>query len=310
MTKVKRTQNNALSSVQQDLLADALAKVANAIFITDSRGFIVWSNSAFWQLSGYSEQEVLGRKASFLKSGRQDPRFYKEMWETICSGRVWRGKMVERRKDGALFVVEEIITPLMDETGNVTHFIAIQHDLTSREKEIERTHFLAYHDSLTGLANRELLLKFLEDAVSVAQRAGRLVGILFLDMDGFKNVNDRLGHRVGDRLLKAIAERLNASVRKTDMVARLGGDEFVIVQTDIENPQAAQALGEKLVTRIGQSYNFYGVKVNIKTSVGIALYPKDGNDPERLLAFADRAMYEAKKAGGNGYRFFDTQYTV
>lgn len=195
----------------------------------------------------------------------------------------------------------------MDSSGNITHFIAIQHDLTLREKESERTHFLAYHDSLTGLANRELLLKFLEEAIAVAKRAGHMVGVLFLDLDGFKGVNDRLGHRVGDRLLRAVAERLDAAVRKTDMVARIGGDEFVIVQADVGNQGAVSALGLNLMTRIGQPYNFHGVKVNIKTSVVIALFPQHGNEPERLLTLADRAMYKVKKAGGNGYRFFDQQ---
>ena len=307
MTDAKRARNNALGGAKQDLLAEALAKVANAIFITDSQGRIIWSNSAFSQLSGYSEQEVMGRTPSFLKSGRQDAGAYSEMWNTVRSGKVWRGKLVERRKNGALFVVEETITPLMDPAGNITHYIAIQHDLTLREKESERTHFLAYHDSLTGLANRELLLNFLEEAIAVAKRAGHMVGVLFLDLDAFKSVNDRLGHRVGDRLLRTVAERLNAAVRKSDMVARLGGDEFVIVQADVENPGAVQALGQKLVTRIGLPYNFHGVKVNIKTSVGIALFPEHGNDPERLLTLADRAMYKAKKAGGDGYRFFDQQ---
>ncbi|HXZ95993.1 MAG TPA: diguanylate cyclase [Burkholderiales bacterium] len=307
MTDRERRGNNNLSDARRNLLAEALAKVANAIFITDFHGRIVWSNSAFSQLSGYSEQEVLGRAPNFLKSGQQDARFYKEMWNTVRSGRVWRGKLVERRKDGTLFIVEEIITPLLDEAGNITHFIAIQHDLTSREKEIERTQFLAYHDSLTGVANRELLLKFLEEAVSAAQRAGRMVGVLFLDLDGFKGVNDRLGHNVGDQLLKAVADRISASVRKTDMVARLGGDEFVIVQSDLEKPEAVHALGQKLVSRIGQSYNFYGVKVNIKTSVGIALFPQHGNDADHLITLADRAMYKAKKTGGNGYRLFDMQ---
>jgi len=307
MTDAKRARNNVLSGAKQDLLAEALAKVANAIFITDPHGRIVWSNSAFWQLSGYSEREILGRTPSFLKSGRQDARLYSEMWNTVRSGKVWRGKLVERRKDGTLFVVEEIVTPLIDAAGNITHFIAIQHDLTLHEKESERTQFLAYHDSLTGLANRAFLLKFLEEVISVAKRAGHMVGVLFLDLDGFKGVNDRLGHRVGDRLLRTVAERLNAAVRKTDMVARIGGDEFVIVQADVENPGAVQALGQKLVTRIGQPYNFHGVKVNIKTSVGIALFPQHGNEPERLLTLSDRAMYKAKKAGGNGYQFFDQQ---
>ncbi|HYA20899.1 MAG TPA: diguanylate cyclase, partial [Burkholderiales bacterium] len=261
----------------------------------------------FWQLSGYTEQEVLGRTPNFLKSGQQDARYYKEMWNTIRSGQVWRGKLIERKKDGTLFVVEEVITPLLDDAGNITHFIAIQHDLTSREREMERTQFLAYHDSLTGVANRELLLKFLQEAVSMAQRAGRMVGVLFLDLDGFKGVNDKLGHTVGDQLLKAVADRISGSVRKADMVARLGGDEFVIVQSDLEKPEAVHALGQKLVTRIGQSYNFYGVKVNIKASVGSALYPQHGNDPERLINLADLAMYKVKNAGGNGYRFFDTQ---
>ncbi|HEY6280950.1 MAG TPA: diguanylate cyclase [Burkholderiales bacterium] len=305
MTDAKRARKVGVGGGKQGLLAEALAKIANAIFITDPQGRIIWSNNAFWQLSGYSEQEILGRTPSFLKSGRQGARFYSEMWNTIRSRRVWRGKLVERGKDGTLFVVEETITPLMDSLGNITHFIAIQHDLTLHEREGKRTRFLAYHDSLTGLANRALLLKFLEEAFAKAKRRGHMVGVLFLDLDRFKGVNDRRGHRVGDLLLRTVAERLNSAVRKTDVVARVGGDEFVIVQSDVENPGAVRALARKLVARIRQPYNFYGVKVNIKTSVGIALFPQHGNDPELLLTLADRAMYKAKKAGGNGYRFFD-----
>jgi len=296
-----------MSSDQQDLLATALSSIANAVFITDHDGRIVWANEAFSRLSGYATHEALGRSPAMLKSGRQDAEFYRELWQTILAGSVWRGEVVERRKDGSLYAVDETITPLCDAAGNITYFVATLHDTTLRKKEGDRDHFLAYHDSLTGLPNRALFLRLLEQALAHCARGGRRLAVLFVDLDHFKSVNDTLGHHLGDLLLATVAERLRASVRKSDVVARLAGDEFTVIQTDIVDVRPARALARTLVRALGRPFMLKGRAVRVGASVGISLYPDDGTSPEELLQRADLAMYRAKEQGRNRYRFYEAQ---
>jgi len=294
---------------QRDLLANALSSIANAVFITDRDGRIVWANEAFSQLSGYAAHETLGRSPAMLKSGRQDAEFYRELWQAILAGSVWRGEVVERRKDGSLYAVDETITPLCDAAGNITHFIATLHDITSRKKEGDRDHFLAYHDGLTGLPNRALFLRLLEQALAHCERSGRPLAVLFIDLDRFKSVNDTLGHQLGDQLLLTVAERLRASVRKSDVVARLSGDEFTVIQTDLVDSRPAGTLARTLVRALGRPFMLKGRDVQVGASVGISIYPDDGTSPEELLQRADLAMYRAKEQGRNRYCFYDALKT-
>lgn len=288
---------------QLRLLADAMSSVANAIFITDGAGRIIWVNEAFGRLSGYSAAEAIGRTPSFLKSGVQGASFYRELWQTILAGEVWRGEVTERRKDGVLYTVDEVITPLRDDRGAVTHFIVIQNDITRRKQEGDQEHFLAYHDPLTGLPNRLLFLSALRHAIGQARSARRSVVLLFLDLDGFKPINDSLGHAIGDRLLVAVAERLSAAVRRTDMVARLGGDEFAILQTGLRDPDADE-VARKLLHTVAQPFVFDGQMVSVTASIGIAIYPLDDEAPHELLNKADKAMYRAKSRGRNRYELY------
>lgn len=292
---------------QQDLLANALSSIANAVFITDRYGCIVWANEAFGRLSGYTAHEALGRSPAMLKSGRQDADFYRELWQTILAGSVWRGKVVERRKDGSLYTVDETITPLCDAAGNITHFVATFHDLTSRKKEGDRDHFLAYHDSLTGLPNRVLFLHLLEQALAHCARSARRLAVLYIDLDHFKPVNDTLGHQLGDLLLRTVAKRLRASVRKSDVVARLAGDEFAVIQTDLVDIRPAQALARTLVHALRRPFMLKGREVQVSASVGISIYPDHGASAKELLQRADLAMYRAKEQGRNRYRFCEAQ---
>ncbi len=281
-----------------------MTSVANAIFITDHRGRIVWVNDAFSRLSGYTPEEALGNSPSFLKSGRQDPSFYHELWQTILAGNVWRGEVIERCKDGSLVTVDEVITPLRDGDGAITHYVAIQHDITRRKQEGDRDHFLAYHDPLTGLANRALFLDVLDQALANARRTNRCLAVLYVDIDNFKSINDTLGHQNGDRLLIAAADRLSAAVRKTDTVARLSGDEFAILQTDLLNTDIATALAAKVLQNISQPFVVEDQAIDTSVSIGIAIYPTDGATLEDLLRNSDRAMYDAKNHGRNRYRLF------
>lgn len=288
----------------EETLTKALKRIANAVFITDKAGHIVWVNDAFSRLSGYTETEVIGSSPTILNSGKQSHMFYSDLWHTILLGKTWRGIVVDRRKDGMLYTADEIITPLVDDEGNITHFIAIQHDITPRSQEHERESFLAYHDVLTGLSNREYFLSKQQQAMYQASRNHQMVGLLFLDLDRFKLINDTLGHTVGDALLVAVAERLRSAVRKDDVVARFGGDEFAILVSEIHDIQVVLTLARKLLEVLSHQFVLGGHTIHTYASIGIAIYPNGSDDPEALLAQADQAMYQAKKDGGNRFQLY------
>lgn len=293
---------DTMPQAQEHLLAAALSSVANAIFITDADGHILWNNQAFSSLTGYAPEELAGRSPNFLNSGKNDDACYASLWRTVLSGEVWRGELVDRRKDGSLYVVDEVITPLLDKTGKVTHFVAVQHELGPRDEQRLQDHYLAYHDELTGLGNRLYFLSALHAEIEQAVPLKHSFATLFIDLDGFKPVNDRFGHHIGDALLVAVGERLRAAVRKGDTVARHGGDEFAILLRGELDHKAAAALAAKLATAIAQPYLIEGRKIAITGSIGVAIFPGDGVDPDILLRNADRAMYEAKQRGG-GFQF-------
>jgi diguanylate cyclase len=292
----------AAPAAPDHLLAAALASMASAIFITDANGIILWVNDAFTRLSGYAGPEAVGRTPAILSSGRQDRRYYGLLWETILAGRVWQGEVIDRHKTGSLYVVDEIITPLFDQLGVISHFIAIQHDITERSHESERDHYLAYHDVLTGLPNRASFLLMLELALARARRdAGRLA-VMLIDLDKFKPVNDEFGHHAGDQLLSAVGGRLRASIRKSDVVARIGGDEFVVVLSDKVSPALARKLAAKLLHNLARQFTIGPHRVCIAGSIGLAMYPDDGLCADDLLINADSAMYQAKACGGGAYQ--------
>lgn len=291
------------SPATPSLLAHALESVANAILITDAKGVFLWANPAFCRLSGYALQDLLGLTPAILHSGKQDASFYAHMWRTISAGQVWQSPVVNRRKDGSLYFVDEVITPLSDEHGVITHFIAIQHEIAETRLAQEQDRHLAYHDPLTDLPNRAYFSGALEQALAYARQHKKRVATFFLDLDKFKPVNDTLGHEVGDHLLIAVADRLRRAVRRHDTVARIGGDEFAILLGDIDDIKTASILAEKLIHAISQGYMIDKHPVQIGVSIGIAIFPEDGDNPKRLLGRADQAMYQAKRAGGNRFQF-------
>ena len=302
----KTTGQDLQPADEQRLLAAALSAAANPAFIADHAGRIIWANAAFCECTGYSAQEAIGQTPRLLKSGRQDGAFYRELWHTILAGNPWRGEVVEKRKDGAFYSADQVITPLKNAKGIITHFVAIQHDVTARKQETEREHFLAYHDPLTGLYNRVFFMDLLQRATAQARRDSNSFALLYSDVDNFKTVNDTYGHEIGDRLLAAIAERLAAAVRKsTDAVARLSGDEFAILQADLAGPHAALALGRKLLDSVSQTFVLDGQRLQSGISIGIAVYPGDGDTPEQLLRNADAAMYQAKRSGRGNCALYD-----
>lgn len=288
------------------LFEAALSSVASGIVITDVGAAIEWVNPAFTRITGFELSEIMGRNpGELLGSGQQDQRFYESMWETLLSGRVWSGELVNRRKDGSLFDEALTISPLTDANGKIRHFVAIKEDISERKASEERVQHLAHHDQLTDLPNRMLLSDRLFQALAQVRRERGTLAVMFLDLDNFKPVNDSLGHDIGDLLLKEVALRLRTCApRDSDTVARLGGDEFVILLAQIDKAADAVMVAGKVLAAINRPFAIGPHQIDISTSIGIAVYPQHGEDVGLLLKNADTAMYHAKKAGRGCYRFF------
>jgi diguanylate cyclase (GGDEF)-like protein/PAS domain S-box-containing protein len=293
---------------------DASLKLAAAVFeqgqegimITDTRGRILRVNRAFSEISGYSEAEALGQGASLLSSGRQGKEFYREMWETIDTTGHWQGEIWNRRKDGHIYPEWLAISRVLGPDGQPSHYIGIFNDIT-RHKEAEvRIQRLAHFDALTGLPNRALLSDRARHAISMAQRSHEPLAVLFLDLDHFKNINDTLGHRIGDELLVEIAARMKAVMRDEDTVSRQGGDEFIVVLPGTDADGAAHAAG-RLIEAIAVAFKVEQFELVVTPSIGIAMYPNDGEDFNTLSKCADTAMYRAKQQGRNAFCFFTAE---
>lgn len=283
----------------------AINAASDQVMITDRRGLIEFCNPAFEQETGYSAAEVVGKNPRFLKSGKQDSAFYALMWNTILKGRTWHGELTNRRKDGSLYVTQMTITPVKNEAGDVERFVAVNRDITEKKLFEQRLDYLAHHDPLTGLPNRLLIGHKLKQSLARASRSGGKLAVLFLDLDGFKLVNDTLGHGTGDLLLTAAAERLKCCLREGDMLARMGGDEFIVALPDIGSAEDAVRSARRVLKAFSGAFDLEGHEAFITTSIGISLYPEHGGDVETLVKNADTAMYRAKELGRNGYYVYD-----
>jgi len=284
-------------------LSLAVEQSPNSIFITDLDATIIFANSAFLLTSGYTADEIINQNSRILKSGKTPKQTYDEMWATIARGDIWKGELVNRRKDGSEYVEYVMISPIRDEQGNVTNYLAIKDDITEKLKTGERIEFLAHFDQLTGLPNRTLLQDRFQYALNLAQHGGNNLAIMLVDLDHFKYVNDTLGHSIGDQLLVELAKRIKSSLREEDTISRSGGDEFVIILPTASANSAATLAG-KLLEIISVPFQIDQHELITTASIGIAIYPDDGNDVEMLYKNADTAMYKAKQAGRNGLRFF------
>ena len=291
-------------------LSSAMEQTADTVMITDRAGVIEYVNAAFERTTGYTRAETLGHKPNLLKSGVHGVSFYDKLWRTVLAGDIFRDVFISRRKNGALYHEEKTISPLRDERGNITHFISTGKDITERMQAQERLQHIAHHDALTGLPNRVLLLDRLDQALARAHWQNRVVGVMFLDLDRFKNVNDTLGHDVGDGLLKAMAARLQGCVRERDSVARLGGDEFAILLEDVAHAEDISGIAGKILGAFATPFSIQTHELFITTSIGISMYPTDGTSSATLLKNADAAMYRAKDLGKNNYQFYSADLST
>lgn len=276
------------------------------VAVTDMKGRITYANDKFCAISGYSRAELLGQDHRILNSGTHSKAFFREMYHCISRGGVWRGELCNRAKNGSLYWVETIITPQLGLDGKPMAYMAIRIDITARKRAEAQISYAATHDGLTGLANRAALLANMNGAlVHVQQRQGALT-VYLLDLDGFKHVNDTLGHDAGDRLLKELAVRLKSAARETDLVARLGGDEFAIIRTGtVDQRRDSIALAKKVLELTAQPFHLDGQPVFVSASIGIALAPANGTKAAELLKKADLALYKVKSEGRNNFSFFD-----
>ncbi|MCX8087027.1 MAG: EAL domain-containing protein [Rhodocyclaceae bacterium] len=284
-----------------ELYSQVFRHIGEGILITDADTRIVEANEAVTRITGYRREELIGQRPSMLKSGLHEDSFYVELWAKLAGSGYWQGELFDRTRDGRIVPLLETISEVRDESGKLTHYIAVMTDISSLKETQTRLDFLAHHDALTELPNRLLFNDRLRHAIERAKRDGATIAVLFLDLDRFKNINDTLGHPIGDLLLIEAAKRLKGLIRRADTLARLGGDEFVILMENAASQLAAARLADKIVAAFKAPFLVNGLHLHIGCSIGIALYPEDGEDAMSLLKNADAAMYRAKEAGREGY---------
>ncbi|MGC2944324.1 EAL domain-containing protein [Burkholderia ambifaria] len=306
-----RERDEALGLARFNLrMADRVFESAlEGIMVTDRHAKIERVNQAFTRLTGYTEDEVIGRNPGLLSSGRQTPDFYKQLWHSLTTDGHWQGEIWNRRKTGELFLEYLTITSIRDSEGEISHYAAIFSDITQRRQAEERLGYLATHDVLTNLANRMLFEERLTHAIVHAKRLGRKVAVMYLDLDRFKLVNDTLGHNAGDEVLKMVAERIVANVRANDTVARMGGDEFALVLEEVDDVRDVGRVARKLLDEVGRAIDIVDRQIFVTPSIGISIYPDDGTEAEDLILLADQAMYGAKNRGRNVFQFFESKMT-
>jgi diguanylate cyclase (GGDEF)-like protein/PAS domain S-box-containing protein len=294
------------------LAANVFTHAREGIMICDARGAIIDVNTSFCRITGYLRDEVIGANPRILNSGRQDAAFYAAMWHTIVQTGHWSGEIWNRRKSGEVYAEILTISTVFDTEQQVKNYVALFTDITPMKEHQSQLERIAHYDMLTGLPNRLLFADRLGQAMHLSDRSKRSLSVLYLDLDGFKSVNDTYGHETGDALLVQIAQRMRLALREGDSLARFGGDEFVAVLANLEHPHDCVPVLERLLLAASGPLtlccNAESVTLRVSASIGATIYPKDGADADLLMRHADQAMYLAKQAGKNRYHLFDVDH--
>lgn len=298
----KTSKDNRLS-----LLSRVFDEADEGIIVTDEKANIVDVNPMFSEITGYGRDDALNRNPSFLASGDQDASFYRQLWRSLKKHGSWRGELWNLRKDGERFIEQLTISSITDVAGQTTNYVGIFSDITQLKSQQQALEMMAYHDVLTGLPNRVLMTDRFHQATARCKRTGTLLAVCFLDLDNFKQVNDRYGHSVGDQLLVQVSQRILKCIREEDTACRLGGDEFAILIGDIQSSGDCKEALSRIHESISEPYHIDSHTLNITASSGITIYPEDQVDIDTLLRHADQAMYRVKLDGKNNFDLFNAQ---
>ncbi len=296
----------SMAEARLQLAATVFSHAREGIMITDASGLIVEVNDTFSTITGYSREEAMGSNPrSLLRSGRHGSDFYAARAKALEEHGHWSGEVWSQRKNGEVFAEMLTISMVRDAAGAAQNYVALFTDITPMKEHQRQLEHIAHFDALTGLPNRVLLADRLQQALTQCQRRGLSVGVVYLDLDGFKTVNDTHGHGLGDELLVALAQSMKGALRDGDTLARIGGDEFVAVLEDLENVHDAEPVLERLLNAAAAPVVLGGFSLQVSASIGVTIYPQDGSEVDLLLRHADQAMYVAKQAGKNRYHLFD-----
>ncbi len=301
--------NRKESDAKLKQAAQIIEHTMEGVLITDDHGKIESVNPAFSEITGYSKSEIMQKHPQLLISDKHSAEFLSELWEHVNDTGSWRGELWNQRKNGEVYPVWMTISCVRDEQGEAQHYLMVFSDITSLKQTQSQLEHLAHHDSLTNLPNRLLFEDRLEHALAQAKRQKRQLAVLFLDLDRFKNINDSLGHAMGDELLKEVAKRLQNILRDDDTAARLGGDEFTVLVENIDDPSQAAVVASKIQDEFKHPFKIANRELHVTSSIGISIFPEDGKDVANLTKNADAAMYQAKEQGRNNYRYYTSELT-
>lgn len=296
------------ADVKLQLAAKVFTHAREGIMIADAAGTIIDVNETFTHITGYSREEAIGQNPRMLQSGRQGAEFYADMWKALLEKGHWYGEIWNRHKNGKVFAEMITISAVNDASGNAQNYVALFTDITAMKTHQQELEHIAHYDALTGLPNRVLLTDRLQQAMLQNERRNRALALVYLDLDGFKAVNDSYDHKVGDQLLVAISKRMKEALREGDTLARIGGDEFVAILVDLEQITDCEPVLARLLKAASSSIRLEDAELQLSASIGVTLHPQDAVDADQLIRHADQAMYVAKQEGKNRYHVFDIEH--
>jgi len=302
--------NRKAAEARLKLAANVFTFAREGILITDAHSNIIDVNDTFTRITGYSREEVLGKNPSMLHSGRQNTAFYAEMWQALSEKSHWHGEVWNRRKNCEVYAEMLTISAVQDAADITQNYVALFTDITSMKEHQQQLEHIAHYDPLTDLPNRVLLADRLQQAIAQSLRYSRQLAVLYLDLDGFKAVNDTYGHEVGDELLIAVSQRMKEVLREGDTLARVGGDEFVAVLVHLDQENNYLQILERLLQAASNPVTVADAVLHVSASIGVTLFPQEDADADTLLRQADQAMYQAKQSGKNRYQLFGIEQKV